>query len=52
MKVPAERVVLIAHGHLVKFYESAGFENRGPSPCQFAGGGWFDLVCLETGLTF
>ncbi|KAL5336196.1 hypothetical protein BJX70DRAFT_289163 [Aspergillus crustosus] len=40
----ADRIVLIAHDHLVPFYESLGFENRGLSKCQFGGGGWTDLV--------
>ncbi|KAF9888607.1 hypothetical protein FE257_008539 [Aspergillus nanangensis] len=44
--VVADRIVLIAHGHLIGFYEAAGFHNFGPSPCQFAGGGWFDMVIL------
>ncbi|OQE29950.1 hypothetical protein PENSTE_c002G01303 [Penicillium steckii] len=41
--IPGDRLSLIAHGHLIKFYESAGFKNQGQSECQFAGGGWFDL---------
>ncbi|KAJ6172077.1 hypothetical protein N7470_001144 [Penicillium chermesinum] len=44
----ADRVAIIAHDHLVPFYESFGFESRGPSKCQFGGGGWVDLV-LEFG---
>ncbi|KAJ5484056.1 hypothetical protein N7539_005852 [Penicillium diatomitis] len=44
----AERLAIIAHEHLVPFYESFGFESRGPSKCQFGGGGWVDLV-LEFG---
>ncbi|KAF4258927.1 hypothetical protein KXX13_007105 [Aspergillus fumigatus] len=40
----AERISIIAHDHLVPFYQSFGFENRGPSKCQFGGGGWTDLV--------
>ena len=39
-----DRLLLIAHRHLIKFYESAGFKNQGQRECQFAGGGWFDLV--------
>ena len=39
-------VVIIAHGHLIRFYESCGFENLGPSPCAFGGGGWYDMVRL------
>ncbi|KAL2815660.1 hypothetical protein BJX63DRAFT_430596 [Aspergillus granulosus] len=40
----ADRIVIIAHDHLVQFYESLGFTNRGPSKCQFGGGGWTDLA--------
>ncbi|RAH63778.1 polyamine acetyltransferase [Aspergillus aculeatinus CBS 121060] len=40
----ADRLAIIAHGHLIPYYESFGFENRGPSKCQFGGGGWVDLV--------
>jgi GNAT superfamily N-acetyltransferase len=40
----AERLSIIAHDHLVPFYESFGFENRGLSKCQFGGGGWTNLV--------
>ncbi|BCR91753.1 GNAT family N-acetyltransferase [Aspergillus chevalieri] len=39
--VHAEQIVIIAHDHLIRFYESVGFENRGPSACQFGDGGWF-----------
>lgn len=42
----ADRIAIIAHDHLVPFYESFGFECRGPSKCQFGGGGWVDLVRL------
>lgn len=42
--MPAECITLIAHDYLIRFYESAGFESRGKSHCQFAGGGWFDMV--------
>jgi predicted N-acetyltransferase YhbS len=41
----ADRIAIIAHEHLVPFYQSFGFESRGPSKCQFGGGGWVDLVC-------
>lgn len=42
----ADRLAIIAHGHLIPYYESFGFENRGPSKCQFGGGGWVDLVSV------
>ncbi|KAG9256204.1 acyl-CoA N-acyltransferase [Emericellopsis atlantica] len=40
----AECVAIIAHDHLLQFYESVGFINLGPSPCNFGGGGWYDMV--------
>jgi predicted GNAT family N-acyltransferase len=40
----ADRIAIIAHDHLVDFYKSFGFEDRGESKCQFGGGGWRDLV--------
>lgn len=40
----AERIAIIAHDHLLPFYQSLGFQNLGPSKCQFGGGGWVDLV--------
>lgn len=43
----ADRLALLAHDHLVHYYESLGFVNRGRSEAQFGGGGWNDLVSLE-----
>lgn len=40
----ADRAALIAHGHLVQYYESLGFESKGESAAQFGGGGWIDMV--------
>ena len=40
----ADRVVLLAHGELVKFYEKLGFENKGPSKATFGGGNWVDMA--------
>ncbi|KAI5296611.1 hypothetical protein KEM52_005908 [Ascosphaera acerosa] len=40
----AQRVALLAHDHLIPFYESFGFRNLGPSDCKFGGGGWHDMV--------
>jgi GNAT superfamily N-acetyltransferase len=40
----ADRLALIAHEHLIPYYESFGFVNKGKSECQFGGGGWFDMV--------
>ncbi|KAI5293578.1 hypothetical protein KEM55_007033 [Ascosphaera atra] len=44
----AKRIALIAHEHLIPFYERFGFVNKGKSACQFGGGGWYDMV-LEFG---
>ncbi|KAJ5165938.1 acyl-CoA N-acyltransferase [Penicillium capsulatum] len=41
---PVTSLVIIAHGHLIRFYESLGFTNLGPSPCAFGGGGWYDML--------
>lgn len=41
----AERVALLAHDHLIKFYVGMGFENMGDSQATFGGGGWNNLVC-------
>ncbi|KAF7587833.1 hypothetical protein BBP40_006656 [Aspergillus hancockii] len=43
--IPAERIVLICHDYLIRFYESAGFEYQGPSPCKFIKGEWFNMTC-------
>ncbi|KFY14158.1 hypothetical protein V492_02818 [Pseudogymnoascus sp. VKM F-4246] len=40
----ADRLAIIAHGHLVSYYEKLGFVSKGPSEAQFGGGGWFDLI--------
>jgi len=40
----ADRIALIAHDHLISFYQGMGFENKGPSKAQFGGGGWTDMV--------
>lgn len=40
----ADRAALIAHEHLIPYYEKLGFENKGPSKAQFGGGGWFDMI--------
>lgn len=40
----ADRLSLVAHDHLISFYEKLGFVNKGASWCEFGGGGWFDVV--------
>lgn len=44
----ADRIALLAHGELVKFYEKLGFENKGPSKATFGGGNWVDMVCYAS----
>lgn len=41
----ANRVSLVAHDDMIKFYEALGFVNKGDSQCKFGGGRWFDMVC-------
>ena len=43
----ADRIALLAHDHLVKWYEALGFRNNGVSDAKFGGGGWYDMVSAE-----
>lgn len=46
----ADRAALIAHDHLISYYEQFGFVNKGESGAQFGGGGWYDMIKdLESG---
>jgi len=40
----ADRIALIAHEHMVPFYERLKFVNKGPSKAEFGGGNWIDMV--------
>jgi GNAT superfamily N-acetyltransferase len=40
----AERMALLAHEHLIKFYIELGFQNMGKSSATFGGGNWHNLV--------
>lgn len=42
----ADRLSLVAHDHMIRFYEAIGFVNKGASQCEFGAGGWFDMVCV------
>jgi GNAT superfamily N-acetyltransferase len=42
----ADRIALITYEKLTTWYERFGFKSRGPSNCQYGGGGWFDMVCI------
>ncbi len=44
----ADRLSLLAHEHLVRYYEKLGFDNRGESKATFGGGGWYDMVNFHT----
>ncbi|KAL8950462.1 MAG: hypothetical protein Q9222_003502 [Ikaeria aurantiellina] len=39
-----DRIALLAHDHLVAYYEALGFHSLGRSQTKFGGGGWFDMV--------
>lgn len=39
-----DRIVLLAHDELIKFYENSGFRDQGRSEVKFGGGGWNDMV--------
>lgn len=43
-KLGLSGIAIIAHSHLIKFYESLGFVNAGESKCKFGGGSWYDMV--------
>ena len=43
----ADRITLFAHDSLVSMYERIGFENKGKSRIEYAGGGWSDLVSTD-----
>lgn len=40
----ADRIALIAHEHMVPFYEKMKFVRKGPSKVEFGGGNWVDMV--------
>lgn len=40
----ADRLALIAHDHMVDWYEKLGFTNLGKSAAQFGGGRWYDMT--------
>ena len=42
-----DRLALLAHNHLVSFYENVGFRNAGKSEAKFGGGGWNDMVSIS-----
>ncbi|KAE8160793.1 hypothetical protein BDV40DRAFT_313587 [Aspergillus tamarii] len=40
----AQSIVIIAYDHLIRFDESFGFKNLGPSPCTLSDEGWYDML--------
>ncbi|KAL8806473.1 MAG: hypothetical protein Q9223_004754 [Gallowayella weberi] len=40
----ADRIALLAHDRLVKYYEALGFRNTGKSETKFGGGNWYDML--------
>ncbi|EHK23075.1 uncharacterized protein TRIVIDRAFT_222335 [Trichoderma virens Gv29-8] len=40
-----DRISILAHDHLIPYYESLGFRNLGRSDCKYAGEVWNDLEC-------
>ena len=39
-----DRIALLAHDEMIRFYENSGFQSRGKSEVKFGGGGWSDMV--------
>ena len=42
----SDRIALLAHDHLIGFYQKVGYDNKGKSGVTFGGGGWNDMACL------
>lgn len=42
----ADRIAILVHDNLVKFYEKLGFKEIGASDAKFGGGGWKNMVSL------
>lgn len=42
----AERISLLAHDNLVKFYQDFGFADEGPSEATFGGVRWNSMVSI------
>jgi ribosomal protein S18 acetylase RimI-like enzyme len=40
----ADRIALLAHDHLIKFYQGFGFVDEGRSEATFGGGQWNSMV--------
>ncbi|KAI4228457.1 MAG: hypothetical protein L6R36_001648 [Xanthoria steineri] len=44
----ADRIVLLAHDHLIDYYVALGFRNTGKSEVQFGGGEWVNMLYTIT----
>lgn len=42
----ADRLALLAHDEMKKFYAQFGFDDMGKSSCTFGGGNWSNMVSL------
>lgn len=43
----SDRIALLAHDHLLEFYQKSGYQHKGKSDTKFGGGGWNDMACLS-----
>jgi predicted N-acetyltransferase YhbS len=48
----ADRIALLAHDHLVPFYQGLGFDNMGPSAVTSHGGNWNNMVSFPLQLNY
>lgn len=39
----ADRISILVHDRLMPFYKLQGFQDLGPSHCEFSGGNWYDM---------
>ena len=42
-----DRIALLAHDHLIAFYQKSGYKNQGKSEVKFGGGNWSDMASLS-----
>lgn len=40
----ADKLALLAHDNMRKFYSKHGFDNMGPSQATYGGGGWNNMI--------
>lgn len=44
----AERISILAHDHLIKFYKGFGFVDEGLSEARFGSGKWYVMVSTHS----